>query len=169
MADRDDEQTDWRELVDDELIKQLVPDPSSPDVNVLTGVLLGRGRDEKWLRVYTTLQLNQFVEVPVDRILGVKRFPMGQIAVWIPADVNVQVTTTTTLSGDFLKGSIQATHGAATTRGVGGLISALVGTGGGGTSFGGCPTDLWGDPNCPIPNTSSPPLCGPNPPTGCRC
>ncbi len=157
---------DWKDLVDDDLIRRLIPDPDNPNVNVLTGVLVGRGRDQKTLRVYTTLQLNQFVEVPIDRILGVKRFPMGQVAVWIPGDLDVQVTTTNTLSGDFLKGSIQAAHGPS-TGGVSGLVSAMLGTGGGGTSFGGCPTDLF-DPSCPIPNTSSPPLCGPAP-TGCRC
>jgi uncharacterized membrane protein len=166
MADSGGQMDDWSELADDELISKLVPDPGNPNVNVLTGVLLGRGRDDKWLRIYTTLQLNQFVEVPVDSILGVKRFPMGQIAVWIPADVDVQVTTTRTLSGDFLKGSIQATHGGA-MGGVGGLISAMVGTGGGGTSWGGCVTD-FASPDCPIPTTSSPPLCNPSP-TGCRC
>jgi hypothetical protein len=158
---------DWKDLADDELIGRLLPDPDSPNVNVLMGMLIGRGTDDSTLRVYTTLQLNQFVEVPADRILGVKRFPMGQVAVWIPGDLDVQVTTTKTLSGEFLKGNIQATHGGA-TGGIGNLVAAMVGTGGGGTSFGGCPTDLPFDPNCPIPNTTSPPLCGPRP-TGCRC
>jgi hypothetical protein len=161
---------DWDDLTEDELLKKLVPDPGSPNVNVLMGVLVGRGPDRKTLRIYTTLQLNQFVEVPADRILGVKRFPMGQIAVWIPSDLDVQVTTTNTVSGEFLKGSIQAGHGGA-GGGATGLVSAVMraATGGGGTSWGGCPTDLFGDPNCPIPSTSSPSLCGPNPPTGCRC
>jgi hypothetical protein len=158
---------DWENLTDDELIRKLVPDPSSPDVSVLVGTLIGRGTDAKTLRLYTTLQLNQFVEIPADRILGVKRFPMGQIAVWIPGDLNVRVTTTNSLSGEFLRGSIQAGYGRA-GGGVASLISAMVG-GSGGTSWGGCPTDLPGDPSCPIPTTSSPPLCGPNPPTGCRC
>jgi hypothetical protein len=159
---------DWKDLADDELIGRLLPDPSSPNVNVLTGALVGRGPDGSTLRVYTTLQLNQFVEVPVDRILGVKRFPMGQIAVWIPGDLDVTVTTTNTVSGEFLKGSIQASRGQMAGGGLGGLVSAMIGTGGGGTSFGGCPTDLPFDPSCPIPNTTSPPLCGPKP-TGCRC
>lgn len=158
---------DWKDLADDELIKRLLPDPDSPNVNVLMGMLIGRGRDDSTLRVYTTLQLNQFIEVPADRILGVKRLPMGQIAVWIPGDLDVRVTTTSTLSGEFLRGSIQAAHGRA-GGGLGNLVSAMIGGGGGGTSFGGCPTDLPFDPSCPIPNTTSPPLCGRNP-TGCRC
>jgi hypothetical protein len=160
---------DWKDLTEDELISHLIPDPNNPDLNVLVGLLIGKGSDEKTLRVYTTLQLNQFFQLPTDRILGVKRFPMGQIAVWIPGDLKVQLTTTNTLSGDFLKGSILAAH-APRGRGISGLISAMAGAvGGGGTSWGGCPTDLPGDPNCPIPTTTSPPLCGPNPPTGCRC
>ena len=82
---------DWKDLTEDDLIKQLIPDPNSPDVNVLMGILIGRGRDAKTLRVYTTLQLNQFFEIPTDRILGVKRFPLGQIVVWIPGDLKVQL------------------------------------------------------------------------------
>jgi hypothetical protein len=159
---------EWEDLTEDELIKKLVPDPDSPDVNVLVGVLVGRGRDANTLRLYTTLQLNQFLELPADRILGVKRFPNGQVAVWVPGDLKIQVTTTTTVSGEYLRGSIQAAYGRA-GGGVGSVIAAMLGPGGGGTSWGGCPTDLPGDPSCPIPTTSSPPLCGPNPPTGCRC
>jgi hypothetical protein len=157
---------DWKDLADDELLKRLLPDPDSPNVNVLMGMLIGRGRDDSTLRVYTTLQLNQFVEVPADRILGVKHLPMGQIAVWIPGDLDVRVTTTSTLSGEFLSGSIQAAHGRA-GGGLGNLVSAMMGIGGGGTSYGGCPTDLPFEPGCPIINTTSPPLCGR--PTGCRC
>ena len=134
---------------------------------MLVGTLIGRGPDRKTLRVYTTLQLNQFCEIPADRILGVKRFPMGQIAVWIPGDLDVQVTTTNTLSGEFLKGSIQSSYGRA-GGGVGNVIAAMVGGGSGGTSYGGCQSD-WLDPNCPFPPpNTSPGLC-PSPPTGCRC
>jgi hypothetical protein len=157
---------DWKDVVDEELIKRLLPDPDSPNVNVLMGMLIGRGRDDSTLRVYTTLQLDQFIEVPADRILGVKRLPMGQIAVWIPGDLDVRVTTTSTLSGEFLKGSIQAAHGHS-GGGLGNLVSAMIGgEGGGGTSYGGCPTDLF-TLGCPIRNTMSPPLCGR--PTGCHC
>jgi len=161
---------DWKNLTEDDLIKQLIPDPNNHDIpNVLVGLMMGKGSDAKTIRVYTTLQLNQFFQIPADKILGVKRYPMGQIAVWIPGDLRVQLTTSHTLSGDFLKGSIQAAHGRRGGGGVSGLVSAMIGTGGGGTSFGGCPTDLPFDPSCPIPTTTSPPLCGPNPPTGCRC
>jgi hypothetical protein len=158
---------DWKDLADDELVERLLPDPDSPNVNVLMGMLIGRGRDDSTLRVYTTLQLDQFIEVPADRILGVKRLPTGQIAVWIPGDLDVRVTTTSTLSGEFLKGSIQAAHGHS-GGGLGNLVSAMIGLegGAGGTSFGGCFTD-HATLGCPIATTRSPPLCGR--PTGCHC
>jgi hypothetical protein len=164
---------DWKHLTEDDLINQLIPDPNNPDLNVLVGVLLGKDTNEKLIRVYTTLRLDQYFLVPKDRILGAKRFPSSQIIIWIPGDVKVQHLCNTTLSGDFLKGSLQSAYarragGGGGISGLGSALAAMVGNGGG-TSWGGCPTDLPFDPSCPIPTTTSPPLCGPNPPTGCRC
>jgi hypothetical protein len=159
---------DWKSLTEDALISQLAAGPN-PDLNVLVGVLLGNDTNEKLIRVYTSLRLDQFFLVPKDKILGAKRFPSGLIALWIPGDLRIQQVCSTTLSGDFLKGGVQAAYARRGSGAVGGLGSVLSAIGGGGTSWGGCPTDLPFDPSCPIPTTTSPPLCGPNPPTGCRC
>jgi hypothetical protein len=78
MADKDPTKAD-PEATD--LINQLVPDPSNPDVNVLTGVFLGRGEDDKTVRVYTSVRLTEYFQIPKAKILGVKRFPTGQLAV----------------------------------------------------------------------------------------
>jgi hypothetical protein len=104
-----------------DLLNRLVPDPSNPDVNVLTGVFLGRAEDDRSARLYTTVRLTQYFQLPKDKILGVKRFPTGQLAVWIPGDLRVQVVTSNSFSGDFLKGNIQA---AFAKRGAGGLGAA---------------------------------------------
>ncbi len=163
---------DWKNLTEDDLISQIMPDPNNPDVNVLAGLFLGKDTNESTLRFYTTLQLNQYFQIPKDKILGVKRFPSGQIVIWLPGDLKVQLTTSTTMSGDYLKGNLQSAYSnrAGVGMGITQLFRAFAPTGGGGgTSWAGCPSDLPGDPNCPIPNTSSPPLCGPNPPSGCRC
>jgi len=164
------ESNDWKKMTEDNLIGQLVPDPNNPDVNVLSGILLGKGTDEKTVRLYTNLQLNQYFQIASDKILGAKRFHSGRIVIWIPADLKVQLITSNTISGDYLKGSIQNTY--SKRAGTGNPLSQVLAAfaqGGGGTSWGGCPSDLPGDPSCPIPTTSSPPLCGPNPPSGCGC
>jgi len=155
---------DWKNLTDDELISQLMPDPNNPDVNVVFGIFLGKDTNEKLIRLYTTLQLNQYFQIPKDKILGVKRFPSDRIALWIPGDLKVQLTATASLSGDFLKGSIQAARSASGNRGttINSILAAMVGNGGGVTDF---------FPGC-VSNSGTPdPFCQPppTPPTGCGC
>jgi hypothetical protein len=162
----DDRDKPKKELEDDDLLDRLMPDPNNPDLNVLVGVFLGRAPDAKSARLYTSLRLNQYFQVPRDKVLGAKRFPSGRIAIWIPGDLRAQLVTSNSLPGDFLKGGIQsAFRGRAGGTGSLGSLAAMVG--GGGTSWGGCPTDLPFDPDCPIVTTTSPSLCGPS--TGCSC
>jgi hypothetical protein len=152
-------------LEEDDLINKLIPDPNNPDVSVLVGAFLGRGTDEKSIRLYTTVRLDQYFQVPKDKVLGVKRFSSGQIAVWIPGDLRVQAVTSSTLSGDFLKGSIQS---AFSMRGGGGLGSAAAIL-----SRQAPPPSAFGGPFCStdIPDPTNP-ICGltqagcPSPP-GC--
>jgi hypothetical protein len=162
----DDDRT-RKELEDDELLDRLLPDLNRADLNVLTGVFLGKAPDAKSVRVYTSLELNQYFQVPRDKVLGVKRFPSGRIAVWIPGDLRTQLITTNAIPGDFLKGGIQSAYRGRPGGGRG--LESVAARVSGGTSWGGCPTDLPGDPSCPIPTTTSPPLCGPGPSTGCSC
>ena len=134
-----------------DLINRLVPDPANPDVNVLTGVFLGRGEDDRSLRVYTTVRLTEYFQVPKSKILGVKRFPTGQLAVWIPGDLRVQVVTSNSFSGDFLKGHIQAAFAKRGASGLGSSARLNQGGGGGASAFPGpfCNTDI-ADPTNPI-------------------
>lgn len=162
---------DWKSLTDDDLITQLMPDPNNPDINVVVGVFLGSDLNEKMVRLYTTLQLNQYFQIPKDKILGAKRFPSERIAIWIPGDLKIQLTTSNTLSGDFLKGNFLSAYSrGARTAGLGSVLTAMLAAGpGGGTSFfPGCQSNDT-EPVCH--DTLSPNLCNPQPPlpTGCRC
>jgi len=153
---------DWKSLTDDDLISQLMPDPNNPDVNVIFGIFLGKDTNEKFVRLYTSLQLNQYFQIPKDKILGVKRFPSDRIALWIPGDQKVQLTTTSSLSGDFLKGNIQSALSANGNIGttINSVLAAMSGGGNGVTDFyRGC-----------ISNSGTPdPFCTHPPPTGCGC
>lgn len=115
MSDKDQDSSkgkDWikKALEEDDFIKRVLPDMDNPDLNVLSGMFLGKGADEKNVRLYTTLELNQYFQIPKDKILGLKRFPSGRIAIWIPGDLRLQLITSSTLSGDFLKGGIQSAY-----------------------------------------------------------
>jgi hypothetical protein len=154
------EYSDRKGLEEDDLIKQLIPDPNNPDVNVLVGAFLGRGTDEKTIRLYTTLKLDQYFQLPKDKVLGVKRFSTGEIVVWIPGDLRVLATTSNTLSGDFLKGSIQSSFSRRGGGGLGSLIARL-NQAPPPSAFGGpfCKTDIPdpSDPTCGLTQAGCPP------------
>ena len=153
--------------LDDELIARLVSDGGQADINALGGVFVASGATSDSVRVYTTLQLDEFLEIPRDKVLGIKRFPSGALVVWVPADLRVRLIKSDTLGGDFLKGHIQAR---ASSRSLGssslGRMLARVGVGGGGTSWGGCPTDF---PDPSRPDCGLTQVGCPDPTTGCSC
>lgn len=156
----------WKNLLEEDLKSELIKDPDNSDLNVLSGIFLGKSTDEKMIRVYTKLDLSQYFRVPKDRILDAKRFPSGKIAVWIPGDLKIKLVTSDTLSGDFLKGSLQsanARRGSNTS-----ILGSILGTNGpiGGTSFG-CPLSD-GQPICDT-RTVFPNTCGCGGPSGCTC
>ena len=153
-------------LEDDELLDQLLPDLDRSDVNPLAGVFVGKGASANTIRLYTTLTLDQYFQLPRDKVLGIKRYPSGRVVLWVPTDLRVQLVKSDTLPGDFLKG---ATQSALSRRSVGGSgLRRLFAAGPiGGTSWGGCRTDFpdpSGDPTCTLICTPPEP-----PPTGCSC
>jgi len=99
-----------QDMDDDELLKRIVPEPGAPDVVVLTGVFLGRGGETNTLRLYTAMDLSQYFQLPKDKVLGVKRMPQGQVLVWVPRDLRVQLVASQTLPAEFLRGSIQSAY-----------------------------------------------------------
>ncbi len=154
-------------LEEDEFLDQLLPDLDRPDVNPLVGVFVGKGASANTIRLYTTLTLDRYFQLPRDKVLGIKRYPSGRVVLGVPADLRVQVVTSDAVPGDFLKG---ATQSALSRRSVGSSgLRRLFATGPiGGTSWGGgCATDFpdpSGDPTCTL-------ICPPPqpPPTGCSC
>jgi hypothetical protein len=106
-----------QDMGDDELLKGIVVEPGNPDVVVLTGVFLGRGVEANMLRLYTAMDLSQYFQLPKDKVLGVKRMPQGQVLVWVPRDLRVQLVASQTMAAEFLKGSIQSAYISRAQRG----------------------------------------------------
>lgn len=76
----------------DDIIEQLVPDPACPrPVRMLLGYL-GRSTREKHVRVYASLTLTEYVEVPVESILHVVRpsTPLAGSHVFVTWDTALQ-------------------------------------------------------------------------------
>lgn len=99
-----------QEMGDDELLKKISPESGNPNAIVLTGIFLGRGVEANTVRLYTAMDLSQYFQLPKDKVLGVKRMPQGQVLVWVPRDVKVQVVHSHTNTAEFLKGSIQSAY-----------------------------------------------------------
>jgi hypothetical protein len=95
-------------MEDDEFLRRIMPEAGSPDVTVLAGVFLGRGADNNLLRLYTTLSLSSYYQLPNDKVLGIKRRPDGQVLVWVPRDLKVQIVSSQSMTAELLNGSIQS-------------------------------------------------------------
>ena len=160
MSSDNVERNDFAE--DEELIERLVPEVDNPSATPIRGVFVGKGSSDETLRVYTTVELNRYLEVPRDKVLGIKRFPSGAIVVWVPGDLRLAVVQTDVLMADLLRGGIQAQ-----SRGLGGLRSLLargpIGGGGEVTRSPFCQTNVV-DPSDPTCTLGCPP-----PQTGCGC
>ena len=100
-------------LVEDSLISSLVPDPADvPNVRMYVG-LLGKSSKPDYWRLYTSPQLNEFVEVREEDILHAEQIDGALLhgtAVWIKADaklirtqVGAQQVQTNFLSGDIAR------------------------------------------------------------------
>ena len=82
-------------LRQDEIIEDLISDPTAlPDVRVLTGYV-GRSPREGYWRLYFTLELNSYVEFPGDAVrcsksLRTDQNPLGGTTVWIDRDAKLQ-------------------------------------------------------------------------------
>jgi hypothetical protein len=97
----------------DKLIQQLVRDAKDvPDLRVLIG-LLGNSSKPKHIRLYTRLDLSEWLEIPESGVVHVTSTanndnPLGRTVVWVKRDTNVQSTRTTSreAQADFMKGSV---------------------------------------------------------------
>lgn len=118
-----------KNLVEEEFIQKLVPDPSQPpDVGLLTGYL-GKSSRPGHSRLYLTLELSSYVDIPDADILHTQSLKndgnlLGGTLVWVNRDADLKSTTTTgrEMQADFLRGSIASQ---ATTRARSSAVRAL--------------------------------------------
>jgi hypothetical protein len=100
-----DDRNGCEKLRQDELIKDLIPDPTAlPDVRVLTG-FVGRSPREGYWRLYFTLELNSYVEFPAGAVLCSKSLrtalnPLGGTTVWIDRDAKLQLVRVAQIRAD---------------------------------------------------------------------
>jgi len=105
---------DRPELSQEALVEALVPDPSSgpPDATVLRGYL-GRGSVEGTWRLYLTTALDDYVEIPGDKILHSHKLSEDRgTMVWVPKGLELRrkQITSEAVQAEFLAGSIEQGH-----------------------------------------------------------
>lgn len=108
---------DRPELSQDALVEALVPDPAGgpPDATVLRGYL-GRGTVEGTWRLYLTAALDDYVEIPEDKILHSHKLSEDRgTMVWVPKGLALQrkQITSEAVQAEFLAGSIEQGRAAA--------------------------------------------------------
>lgn len=102
-------------LNEDEIIENLVPNPSQvPNVRVLAG-FLGKSSREGYWRLYSTAQLNEYVEIREADIVHYQRLSseqssLGGTLIWVKRDAELQHTRTTSgqAQASFFQGDISA-------------------------------------------------------------
>lgn len=109
------------DLREDELVSKLVPDPTQQAGVVVLSGFLGRSPREGFQRLYTSPQLDAFVEIPADAIvhrltLTPDQSAYGGTTVWLRAGTQVTYTRTTStqLQAEFLQGPIMGSSSAQT-------------------------------------------------------
>jgi hypothetical protein len=146
-------------MEDEEFLGRIMSEGGNPNVTVLGGVFLGRGAEGNSLRLYTTLSLSSYYQLPKDQVLGIKRRPDGQVFVWVPSDLKVQIVSTQSMTAELLNGSIQSAfmNRAQRTGGFGSLARrALLAPPQPVTRDPFCVTSV-GDPDNPICTVTCPP------------
>ena len=150
------------DLNEDELIKNLVPDPSQvPDARMLFG-FLGKSSREGYRRLYLTPELNEYVEFQEEDVLHTLSFatpenPLGGKVVWVKREANLFHTRTASreAQADFLRGDISTAFlrgaGVGAISGLRALIAFGLAASGSGlcTLDSKCITSVDTDPFCP--------------------
>lgn len=102
-----------QEMQQDELIDKLIPDPSQQQpLTVLSG-FLGRSSQVGHWRIYLSLTLDEYVEIPEEDIihsqsLGPEQSALGGTMVWVRTGTPLQYTRTMSrqIQAEFLQGPI---------------------------------------------------------------
>jgi hypothetical protein len=99
----------------DNFVDRLVPDPSDvPDLRAISG-FPGRSSRPKHVRVYLTLELSDYVEIPQDGVvhkesLQTPERPLGGVIVWVKREAKIHRVRSASreAQADFLRGSVAA-------------------------------------------------------------
>lgn len=107
------ESADHPELSQDALVEALVPDPGSlADVVMLHGYLGKSAAEGSW-RLYLTPALDEYVEVPEDKILHHRKLSEDRgTMVWVPRGLALQhrQVRSEEVQAEFLAGPIASQH-----------------------------------------------------------
>jgi hypothetical protein len=113
------------------IVGKLVKDPASPPrVTILTGYAGQSSRGASYLRIYETLGVDSFVDVPQDAVMHREDPPVGQAlhptAFWVKSGTPLVAGSTAQSSPQaaFLAGDIAARHLAGGAGGVPGAVTA---------------------------------------------
>jgi hypothetical protein len=105
--------TDRPELSQDALVEALVPDPGSlADVVMLHGYLGKSAAEGSW-RLYLTPDLDEYVEIPADKILHHRKLSEDRgTMVWVPRGLALQhkQVRSEEVQAGFLAGPIASQH-----------------------------------------------------------
>ena len=102
-----------KQLKQDPLVDQLMPDPGNPQPTIQLTGWLGKGTDEGWWRLYLTPQLDEYVEFSSDSVvhtqpLQKEQSALGGSTVWLKAGTALNHTQVVQrqVQADFLSGGI---------------------------------------------------------------
>jgi hypothetical protein len=95
------------DIKEDEIIRRLVPNASSPQVAPIRGFLLGNSDREEYWRLYLNIELTRFIEFRKEDTLHAKQFAPGRTVVWVKQGTKVQESQTRTAPVEFLQGEIR--------------------------------------------------------------
>jgi len=95
MANKPNDPT--KQLKQDLLVEQLVPDPGNPQPTIQLTGWLGKGAEEGLWRLYLTPQLDQYVEFSADSVvhsqpLQKEQSALGGTTVWLKAGATLHHT-----------------------------------------------------------------------------
>ena len=144
-------------LKQDELVRELVPNPTQvPNAKMFVG-LFGAGAQEGYWRLYYSTELKDFLEVREEDILLTRSLkteenPLGGTALWVQAEADIQVTRRSSreTEAEFLTGHITANF--------------LQGATASGFSLAGLQVGVAGIKSIPPVESCVPALCLPSPP-----
>jgi hypothetical protein len=113
MAGKDKPTNEPKQLKQDRLVEQLVPDPSDHQPTIQLTGWLGKGAKEGSWRLYLTPQLDQYVQFTDKDVVYTQpaqpeRSPLGGTLVWLQAGTVLEHTQVVTrqVQADFLSGAI---------------------------------------------------------------